>query len=54
MADPALHSTAARQDRFAVLKGTVDEMETLHLGARHRRALFKRGDDGFTGQWIAP
>lgn len=39
---------------FAVLRFTVHEIETLHLGAdAHRRALFRRAD-GWTGQWLQP
>lgn len=38
---------------FAVLDFRMDEIETLHLGERHRRARFLR-HDGFTGLWLAP
>ena len=41
-------------DRFAVLRFSVAEIETLHLGAdAHRRALFWREDD-WKGTWLAP
>lgn len=39
--------------RFAVLLGRIDEIDLLHLGDRHLRALYRRAD-GFTGQWLAP
>ncbi|MGF1502410.1 MAG: pyridoxamine 5'-phosphate oxidase family protein [Paracoccaceae bacterium] len=43
-----------RPERFAVLLGHVEEIETLHLGPdRHRRAVFARGR-GWVGQWLSP
>lgn len=41
------------RDRFAVLSCDVHEMDVVHLGAQHRRALF-RAEDDWTGQWVAP
>lgn len=39
--------------RFAVLRCVVDQIDLVHLGARHRRALFLRAD-GWKGTWLAP
>ncbi len=36
--------------RFAQLFCRIDEIETLHLGTRHRRARFRDA----TGVWVAP
>lgn len=38
---------------FAVLRLSVRAIDALHLGPRHRRARFERGD-GWAGQWLAP
>jgi len=38
---------------FAVLKLAVQEMDVLHLGPEHRRALY-RSAAGWAGQWVAP
>ncbi len=50
---PDDHTSTPNRDRFAVLSGIIDSIETLHLGDIHRRAIFRR-DDGFIGGWIAP
>ncbi|MEM6758647.1 MAG: pyridoxamine 5'-phosphate oxidase [Pseudomonadota bacterium] len=41
------------RDRFAVLRCTVREVDLVHLGQQHRRAIYLRSDD-FAGQWVAP
>ncbi|WP_108484018.1 pyridoxamine 5'-phosphate oxidase family protein [Oceaniglobus ichthyenteri] len=51
---PEQHRTTSSRDNFAVLRGAVKEIETLHLGAVHRRARFTLGEDGFRPEWIAP
>jgi pyridoxamine 5'-phosphate oxidase len=39
---------------FAVLRGTITQIETLHLGPDlHRRCMFS-ATDGWQGQWLAP
>ena len=40
-------------DSLAVLELTLQHMEVLHLGHRHRRARFSRLD-GWSGQWVTP
>lgn len=41
-------------DRFAILRGHVEEIDVVHLGQdQHRRALF-RASDGFVGIWLVP
>ncbi|SER56594.1 Pyridoxamine 5'-phosphate oxidase [Tranquillimonas rosea] len=48
---PGTYEETIDRDRFAVLRFHVETMEVLHLGTRHRRAVFGgRGD----GRWIAP
>lgn len=42
-----------KRDRFAVLRCAVREMDLVHLGGQHRRAVYVRDDD-FAGQWVAP
>lgn len=48
-----LYQHAPVLDQFAVLTCTVGEIDLLHLGDHHRRAVFKRSD-GWVGQWVAP
>ena len=50
---PEDHDPTPDPVRFIVLTARIEEIETLHLGPRHSRALFRRRD-GFRGQWIAP
>ncbi|MCU0906104.1 MAG: pyridoxamine 5'-phosphate oxidase family protein [Rhodobacteraceae bacterium] len=38
---------------FAVLHLDLQEMDVLHLGPRHRRAVYARAD-GWAGHWVAP
>ena len=38
---------------FAILELMIQRMDVLHLGHRHRRAQFTRGDD-WAGQWVVP
>ncbi|WP_226780939.1 pyridoxamine 5'-phosphate oxidase family protein [Oceaniglobus trochenteri] len=54
MTGPTDHRPEARQDRFAVLRGQVEQIDMLHLGDPHRRALFTASASGFAGGWIAP
>ena len=53
IAGPFDYEKPDEQARFAVLKGHVQRIEVLYLGAKHQRALFKRNDD-WCGQWISP
>jgi pyridoxamine 5'-phosphate oxidase len=39
--------------RFVVLRCLVDQVDLVHLGARHRRAVFAREQD-WVGSWVAP
>ncbi|MEM9735118.1 MAG: pyridoxamine 5'-phosphate oxidase [Pseudomonadota bacterium] len=41
------------EPRFTVLWAEIQEIDTLHLGTPHRRALFTRAD-GWKGTWLAP
>lgn len=41
------------RERFAVLRCTIDHIDLVHLGERHRRAAFVR-TDGWRGAWLAP
>lgn len=50
---PAEHRAEPRLERFAVLDGRVEEIETLVLAEPHRRARFRRAD-GWQGGWRAP
>jgi hypothetical protein len=51
---PEDHRTSGEAGRFAVLRFTLAEIETLHLGReQHYRALFRRAD-GWSGTWLAP
>ncbi|MDR9433378.1 MAG: pyridoxamine 5'-phosphate oxidase family protein [Spiribacter sp.] len=38
---------------FAMLELSIQQMDILHLGHRHRRARFQRDDD-WAGQWVVP
>lgn len=38
---------------FAVLDMTIQQMDILHLGNRHRRGWFERQDE-WVGRWIVP
>jgi pyridoxine/pyridoxamine 5'-phosphate oxidase len=40
-------------ESFAILRLTVQKIDTLHLGGHHRRARFDR-DAGWSGTWLAP
>jgi len=52
--DPGAHAARIDPARFAVVRCTLGEIETLHLGAdRHRRARF-RADADWRGSWLAP
>ena len=43
----------ADQDRFAILRCHLEELDLVDLGARHRRALFVAEND-WAGLWLAP
>jgi len=43
----------ALRDRFAVLCCTVIEMDIVHLGEKHRRAIFN-DTTAWRGTWVAP
>lgn len=43
----------ARFESFTVLICHLEEIELMHLGDIHRRAVFK-GDDGWAGTWVVP
>jgi hypothetical protein len=52
--DPSEHEPRIEPARFAVVRCTLGEIETLHLGSdRHRRARF-RADEDWQGVWLAP
>ncbi|TCP62302.1 pyridoxamine 5'-phosphate oxidase [Rhodovulum bhavnagarense] len=51
---PSDHAPGPDRAAFAVLRGWLTEIETLHLRPdHHRRALF-RAADGWAGSWRAP
>jgi len=50
---PFDYEKPAKQSRFAVLKGHVQQIEVLYLGAKHQRAIYTRTDD-WRGHWISP
>ena len=41
------------QDKFAVLKCEIRELDLLYLGALHQRALYRIGDHSLS-TWVAP
>jgi len=43
----------AERSRFAVLRCKVQQIDLVHLGERHRRAVYVAAD-GFAGTWVAP
>lgn len=49
--EPAAYAPGASQERFAVLRVSVDALEALVLGEPHLRAVF-RADDA--GAWTVP
>ena len=51
--DAYAYEKPSDQDRFAVLKCTVKEIDLVHLGKRHWRALFI-AEDNWVGRWLAP
>lgn len=53
IADVYDYAKPADQNRFAVLRCQLEEIDLVHLGARHRRAAFM-AQDGWQGQWVAP
>ena len=54
IAHPDGYRAGVTQDRFAILRAAIAEIDAVHLGRTpHRRALFAAGD-GFAGCWLAP
>ena len=51
--DVFAYEKPANRDRFAVLRCNLQKIDLVHLGTRHRRALFSSGNT-WTGQWLAP
>ena len=51
--DVFAYEKPADQDRFAVLKCHLKKIDLVHLGARHRRALFI-SENAWNGLWLAP
>lgn len=52
--DPSDHDAEIDPGCFAVVRTTLDAIETLHLGQdRHRRAVFEAAT-GWRGRWLAP
>lgn len=51
--DALAHVRSPDAAAFAVLQLDLQEMDVLHLGPRHRRAVYARAD-GWAGQWCAP
>ncbi|MEO0379860.1 MAG: pyridoxamine 5'-phosphate oxidase family protein [Pseudomonadota bacterium] len=43
----------ALRDRFAVLRCHLVDIDLVHLGPQHRRAIY-RADTGWKGTWVAP
>lgn len=43
----------ALRDRFAVLRCHLVDIDLVHLGAQHRRAVY-RADTNWQGTWVAP
>lgn len=53
IAESLAYHRSPDQTAFAVLHLVVMEMDILHLGSEHRRAMFTR-DTAWRGQWCAP
>ncbi len=51
--DALAYDKAPDAATFAVLRLTVQAIDALHLGPRHRRARFDRAET-WAGQWLAP
>lgn len=47
------YTKPADPSAFAVLNCAADQIDLLHLGVAHRRAVFSNSDD-WVGQWVAP
>ena len=50
---PFIYEKPANFDRFCVIFLKIDEMDLVHLGVRHTRALFAKKDN-WSGTWLAP
>jgi len=53
IADALAYEKRSDPAAFAVLDCVVNDIELLHLGADHRRAMYTRHGD-WRGQWLAP
>ena len=53
ISDVFAYEKPADQDRFAVLRCHLKKIDLVHLGVRHRRALFI-SENAWTGLWLAP
>lgn len=53
IADAFAYEKPAEPERFAVLRCTVERFDLVHLGERHRRAIYTP-QDGWAGTWVAP
>ncbi len=53
IAAPFAYQKPVDPARFAVLRCKVTEIDLVHLGDRHRRAIFALAD-GWAGSWVAP
>lgn len=53
IADVFAYEKPADRARFAVLSCSLQHIDLVHLGPRHRRAVYRAGD-GWTGAWVAP
>lgn len=47
------YDKTAERARFVVLRCQVTDIDLVHLGDPHRRAMYHR-EEGWTGTWIAP
>ena len=50
---PFEYQKLPEQDKFAVLKCDIRELDLLYLGALHQRAVYKTGDPSIS-TWVAP
>lgn len=51
--DVYAYDKPAARDRFAVLQCYVTEIDLVHLGDKHRRAIYHLKEQ-WTGTWVAP
>ncbi len=53
ISDAYAYEKPSERGRFAVLSCRMMSMDLVHLGARHRRAIYDHVDD-WAGKWLAP